>query len=324
MTRARTLEQLWGAGDPGLLVTGAGGFVGRRLLDRLSAAGIPVRAVYRILPEAPPAGVEALCCDVNDRAGLAELLARQPPARVLHLAAVASPRAARERPREAWQTNVGGTLNLLRAAAPSGARVLVVSTAQVYGRRAGVMRETDPPRPETVYAATKLEAERLALLAAERGRHALVARPFNHSGPGQSTEYVLPAFARSLREARDRGEVVRVGNLEPERDFMHVDDVLDAYALLLERASPGSISNVCSGRGTSIGELLEGLAARFGLGGADLERLVRVDPGRVRSDDPAQILGDTRRLQGLGFEAARGLAQLLDDVARDAGAAAGG
>ena len=299
-----------------LLITGVSGFVGSRALGRLESAGIDSVGLVRDPDQVEESSSRTLLlCDLDDRIGLARALGAVAPAWILHLAAVASPRVANEDPRAAYRTNVGGTLNLLRAAQHVGARVLLASTAQVYGRQGGFLAETLEPQPGNVYATTKLAAERLVLRYAQRGGDGLVARPFNHSGPGQSTEYVLPAFAAALLRAREFGARVPVGNLEPKRDFLHVDCVLDAYGLLLARAPSGAVVNVCRGTGTPIGELLSGLGAHLGLEGPALERLIQVDPYRVRADDPAEVVGDPSCLREFGFRPTRSIEQLLGDVA---------
>ncbi len=315
----RTFEAAVSQAPGRLLITGANGFVGSTALRRLEAAGISAVGLVRDPGKAGASGsLLRVSGDLDDRAGLAQVIERIAPAWILHLAAIASPRVANDHPRAAYRTNVGGTLNLLRAAQVVGARVLLASTAQVYGRRNGTLAETDLPQPGNVYARTKLAAERLVLRFAERGGDGLVARPFNHSGPGQSDEYVLPAFAQALVRARDFGARVPVGNLEPERDFLHVDCVLDAYGVLLARAPSGTLANVCRGTATSIGALLKGLAAQLGLDGPALDALVQIDPYRIRADDPAVVVGDPRRMQELGFSPTRSIEQLLEDVAKAA------
>src|SRR5207245_5503919 len=129
--------------------------------------------------------------------------------------------------------------------------VLVVSTGEVYGAapEPRPRRETDPVAPCSPYAASKAGAELAALEAWRRGGlRGIVARAFAHTGPGQDGRFVVPAFAQRLKLAkRAAAPVVKVGNLEPVREFLHVQDVVDAYARLLVKGQPGDIYNIASG-----------------------------------------------------------------------------
>lgn len=302
---------------PRLLVTGATGFVG----GRLAQLGLAEHARWaddwlwatRSLRTETSAAVPGrwVTLDLEAPATLAAALAEWRPTHVLHLAAVALPRAAERDPERAARINTEGTRALGRAAAAVGARLVFASTAQVYGRRAGVLDESLEPAPANAYGRSKWAAEQALAELASEGLDAVVARPFNHSGAGQSSDYVLPAFAAEILRSLESGEPARTGNLAPRRDFLHVDDVLEAYRLLLQRAPTGWTANVCSGVGTPIAALFDGLAARLGL-----PREQRVtDPLRVRSDDPPEIVGDASRMRSLGWTPRRSLDELLDDVA---------
>lgn len=299
----------------GTLVTGATGFVGRVLVERLRAADGEVWGLARgPRPGRAGDGVRWLEADLTDRAAVVRAVEEAAPERLYHLGALASPRACAERPAAAFATNVGGTAAVLEGAAAVGARVLVASSAQVYGRATGRIDEERPLAPVTVYGRTKRAAEAVARAFARRGVHVVVARPFNHSGPGQTTDYVLPALVEQVRAAAERATPIRTGNLFPRRDFLHVDDVLDAYALLLERGVRGEAYNVCRGEGLAIGDALRGIQRR--LGAAD--QRTEEDPERVRAGDPPEIVGDPSKLAALGWTPAIGFDALLDDVAMPA------
>ncbi|MHC4376755.1 MAG: NAD-dependent epimerase/dehydratase family protein [Planctomycetota bacterium] len=303
---------------PRLLVTGASGFVG----GRLASLGAAVHSKWadewlwgtRSLGAEREASAPGrwVSLDLEQPGSLASILAEWRPTHVLHLAAVALPRAAERDPEHAERVNAQGTHALGRAAAAIGARLVFASTAQVYGRRAGVLDESLEPAPANAYGRSKWAAERALLQLASEGLDAVIARPFNHSGPGQKADYVLPAFAREIRRALESGEPARTGNLAPRRDFLHVDDVLEGYRCLLQRAPAGWTANICSGIGTPISALFDGLAQRLGLP-AD-QRVT--DPLRVRSDDPPEITGDPSRLKSLGWTPQRSLDDLLNDIAR--------
>jgi len=298
------------------LVTGAGGFVGRRLVARLRRDLGPERRVvamdHRPFESAP--GVEERVGSIRDADWLNALVSEIRPDRIFHLAALADPRQCAEDPELARETNARGTAYVLEAArtrAGDGVRVLVVSTSAVYGAQdAGPIRETAPLRAEGAYARSKRAAERFARCYAERGLEVVVARPFNHSGAGQSPQYVIPALAARVDRSRRDGHAPRTGNLEVRRDFLHVEDVVSAYLLLIEKGRAGSVYNVCSGRSVAIADILAGLQRRLGA-----RRESETDPALVRAGETFDVVGSADRLRALGWSPARSLDDLLDDVA---------
>jgi GDP-4-dehydro-6-deoxy-D-mannose reductase len=303
-------------GVRGTLVTGAEGFVGRRLLARLLAAGPvdPLWAWARRPPALRDPRVRWQVVDLEDPRAALEAVLEARPAHLYHLAAVASPPACAADPERAFRVNVGGTAAVAEGARLCGSRLLLASSAQVYGPQGGRLAETRPLAATSVYGRTKRAAEGVVRRAGRGGLWAVVARSFNHSGPGQSADYVLPALVEQVRAALRSGGNVLTGNLYPRRDFLHVDDVLDAYRLLLERGAPGEAYNVCSGEGHSIDEALRGLQARLGAQG----QRTRVDPGRARSGEAEELIGDPEKLSALGFAPAISFEALLDDATRPA------
>jgi nucleoside-diphosphate-sugar epimerase len=265
-------------------ITGAAGFVGRRLSVRLRSAGHAVIGVDREV-------------EITDAPRLARSLASARADAVIHLAALSSPAHSLREPELAARVNYLGTravLEAVRTTAPR-ARVLLVSSGDVYGSHAAggaPFRETDPLAPRTPYARSKACADLLGASYAERGLEIVRVRPFNHTGPGQSPVFVAPAFARQVAAiAAGRGEpVITVGNLASVRDFLDVDDVLDAYQRLLDAAVPVGTYNVASGVGRPISELLDALIEIAGV-----RCTIAVDPERVRPTDSA--IGDAGRLR---------------------------
>ena len=292
-----------------LLLTGVGGFVGSRLARLLLARGERVSGTFfEEKPRAP--GVTLYEADLLDAAAMAAAVRAAAPDAVVHLAGLSHVGESWKRMAEYFRVNVLGTENLLAAAA--GRRVVVASSAEVYGvvpeseQPIGEQRQVDPRTP---YALTKAAAERLAL-----GRGAVVARCFNLVGPGQSTRFALPAFAAQLA-AIARGEreaVLRVGNLSARRDFVHVDDGAEAYRLLVERGRPGEIYNLASGRAFSLAEALDHLLAIAAIAGVPAQ--IEIDPERERPVDLPLLAGDAGRLRALGWEARRGLDEALADL----------
>ena len=293
-----------------ILVTGSGGFVGGHLLPALRQAF-------------PDADIGAATADVTDAGAVeAELAAFRPDA-LVHLAAVAAIPAARQDPGRAWGVNLHGTLNVARAvqAAAPGCVLLFASTSDLYGSsfRSGVpVAEDAVLAPLNTYGATKAAADlALGAMAAE-GLRVIRARPFNHTGPGQSASFVVPAFARQVARvsAGLQPPVLEVGALEPVRDLLDVRDVCAAYALCLRHAdalTPGTVLNVASGEPRRVGDVLAALIAAGGI-----EAEVRTDAGRLRPTDIARAVGDaTVARRVLGWAPAVPWPTTLRDVLAD-------
>jgi GDP-4-dehydro-6-deoxy-D-mannose reductase len=286
-----------------LLVTGAGGFVGRWLVEAAVAAGHHVTAATEPR-QAPPAAwsaaggrVRRVAADLRRPEGIGHLAALRPvPDAVIHLAAVASNTAARRDPEAAWALNAGATAALAQAMAAAGAaRFLLVSSAEVYGAgHDGPIPETAAIAPISPYAASKAGAELAAAEVARRTALAVVvARPFPHTGPGQSTAYVLPALASRLSGAvRSGASTIPVGNLDAVRDFLDVRDVVQAYLALLDRGAPGEVYNVASGVGRRLGACLAALAQVAGITVRPVE-----DASLMRPADIPVLIGDPGKLR---------------------------
>ncbi len=313
-----------------VLVTGADGFVGRWLVRRLLDDGREVYAAVRPTPagspgadgltEAERASVRWLPLELTD-ADSVRACVGLPYDAVVHLAAVASGVDALRDPGGAWTVNAAGTArvaNVLAEAKRAGRTdplLLVVSTAEVYGRGdAHPRQETDPVAPCSPYAASKVGAETAALEVWRRtGLRVVVARPFGHTGPGQDPRFVVPAFAQRLKFAKKIGApVVKVGNLEPVRDLLHVKDVVDAYARLLTagQGHPGEVYNIASGQGITLEELLYKLADRLGL-----RPIPEADPDLMRPVDIPHLVGDATKLRtATGWTPRYRLDDVLQDV----------
>jgi GDP-4-dehydro-6-deoxy-D-mannose reductase len=301
-----------------ILVTGAGGFVARHLIERIVAHG---GAALGVGVDRAPAATAALLAgewtaDVCDAGALAAMLREAAPTAIVHLAAQSSAGVSFDQPLETYRINALGTYALLeavRAAAPA-VRVLVVGTGEVYGPQPAGSRigEDTPIRPVSPYALSKAAADAIAEHAGSRGLDVVRTRSFAHIGPGQTDRFVLPSIARQIAEGEKAQEeaVVRVGNLEVTRDMTDVRDVADAYLALLERGRSGAVYNVCRGAGVRLVDLARSLG--------DLARIpvrFEVDATRLRAADVPYLVGDPAAiLRDTGWKAARPLERALEDV----------
>ncbi len=294
-----------------VLVTGADGFVGRWLIRRLLDDG---REVYGAVRPSEPQREDGLTADeraqvrwlpleITDNESVRRCL-DLPYDAVVHLAAIASGAAT---------ARVMNVLAEARRKDRADPVVLHVSTGEVYGRGQSVARkETDTPAPCSPYAASKLGAEEAALEAWRRsGLRVVVARAFAHTGPGQTTDFVIPAFAQRLNYAKQIGApVVKVGNLEPIRDLLHVQDVADAYVRLLAHGHAGEVYNVASGKGTSLEDVLFRMAELL-----DVRPIPEADPQLMRPADIPHLVGDSAKLRAVtGWSPRRSFDDTLRDV----------
>ena len=308
-----------------VLVTGADGFVGGWLVRHLLERGDAVLGAIRmgatppvLLTERERLAVQWADFDLLSTESV-DWLATQRVDAVVHLAAIASGSDARSDPGHAWAVNAAGTARLAEAFGRQVTRgdgdpvFLTVSTAEVYGHGTGAPRvETDPLVPCSPYAASKVGAEVAALEVHRRTKlRVVVARPFPHTGPRQSDKYVVPALALRLRAARRvHAPAIKSGNLEVVRDFLDVRDVVAAYRLLVERATPGSAFNVASGVGRSLADVKDRLAKLLGF-----SPIAEYDPMLARSNDLCHLVGDPSLLaQATGWAPRLSFDQTLSDL----------
>jgi UDP-glucose 4-epimerase len=303
-----------------VLVTGGAGFIGPHLVRRLLADGNRVVSFdnyatgsARNLPAADD--LEVVEGDLRDRDGVAAALRHVAPDAVLHLAAIHYIPYCNQHPDQAMDVNVGGTFNLLEAAKDVGvSRIVMASSAAVYPIQDAACREDAPTGPTDIYGATKVALEALGQsFAAETGVPVTSARFFNVYGPGETNPHVIPDILAQL----DGDEPVRLGNMTPKRDYVHVDDIADALmALLAHDHAEHRSYNIGTGTEHSVADLIEVLS---GLLGRDVA--VVSEAGRRRRLDRQHLLSDISRIrEEVGWEPkvglADGLRELLTETAR--------
>jgi len=285
-------------------VTGLTGFAGPYLASDLAGQGAEVFGIG--LDARSDAPVPAVECDLLDFDNLARLIGDVGPDRVYHLAALTNPSESLKRPREYYQVNVQGTLNLLDALWQQhiDARILLVSSSKVYGKTSpGVLISEDSLlEPNNPYASSKRLSEEIGLQYRKHfASRVVIARPFNHTGPGQSNAFVISDFCRqiAMREQEaalsgKRDQKILVGNLKSTVDLLDVRDVVRAYAGLAAKGVEGETYNVCSGVGTQISEILD---AAINLTELNLE--VEVSTSKFRKMDNGWLVGDNQKLRSI-------------------------
>ncbi|MGE5361138.1 MAG: NAD-dependent epimerase/dehydratase family protein [Bacteroidales bacterium] len=292
------------------LVTGALGFCGHHLVRRL--ANDPHVSVVGV--DLQPTAPERLplsgyyCCDVAAEGAIGAVVERVRPDGIFHLAGLFSaPMPA------LYRSNVMSAVELLdavgRYAPDSG--VVVVGSAAEYGRVAEdqlPITEAAPCAPVSAYGRVKRIVTEVALEYARQGLRVSVVRPFNIVGAGVPTSLVVGAMVDRIVKAVQRGEdEVRVGNLDCERDFVAVDDVVDAYATLMARGVWGEVFNICSGRPASVRSVVATL-----LSYAPRRLRFVVDASLCRADDVPVVYGSWARAhKAFGFTPATRLEHAL-------------
>jgi len=250
-----------------VLVTGAAGFVGSRLMRRLEATSTVVMGLVGPNGTREPAAV-----DLTDAPALNRVVADFRPTTVVHLAAMSSVGDGSMSSDTVWKVNFDGTRALAQALRDLSdpVRLIFASSAEVYGRRFndGPCDETASLAPMSPYARSKAACEYLLADMVGQGLSATVLRLFNHTGAGQDERFVVPSFAAQIaRVMRDGAGEIHVGNLDAVRDFSDVDDIVEAYLAAMGDNSPAGafeVYNVGSGRPVAIRDILAALVEESG------------------------------------------------------------
>jgi GDP-4-dehydro-6-deoxy-D-mannose reductase len=300
-------------------VIGADGFAGRWLVRHLTASGDEISAIVGpnfqpssgLADQVDPVGQ----VDIRDAGSVTALVKARAPDVVYNLAGI-SRQGDREDASEAVGVSVIGSVNVLLGCSrlSPAPRLVFVSTGYVYRAGSEPVDEEYPLGPDSMYAAAKLAAERALLtIAPAVGVDVIVARPFNHIGPGQSEGFLVPTLARQVAAAASDagGNVIRVADPSVVRDFTDVRDVVAGYRIMAARGVAGAVYNVASGSGVSVADLARTMAS---VAGVD----VRLEDTGVapRPNDPRVLIGHARRLESLGWHRDYSLRATLEDVIR--------
>lgn len=293
------------------LVTGVTGFGGSHLAEHLLETGDTLLGIARGKSRighlrAAIDRMEFREVDILDAAAVGSVIREFAPDVIYHLAGEASAARSLRNPQETLRNNILGTVNLLEAARAMGQapRVVLVTSSEMYGLvqpNELPLTERSPLRPAHPYGLSKVTVHYLGQMYHRTyGLPVVEARAFNHVGPRQSTGFVVPDFAQQIAEiaAGCREAVVKVGNLQDERDFTDVRDVARAYGLIGRRGTSGEVYQICSGKAHRIRWILDRLIAESGVDVRVVE-----DPARLRPSKMPLIKGSFEKLRkDLGWE----------------------
>jgi GDP-4-dehydro-6-deoxy-D-mannose reductase len=305
------------------LVTGCAGFAGSHLAEHLLDQNEEVIAL--VSPNEDLENIRQIeghlqisRADLRDSDRVLEVVRSCKPQRIYHLAAFSSPSESFESPDVTYQVNFMGTLNLLSAWLQVGmdCRFLLVSSSEVYGRVPAEklpMREGMELRPVNPYAGSKAAAELLALQFFQSyGLPIVRVRPFNHTGPRQSSDFVCSRFSRQAAEI-DLGlrpPTIVAGNLQAIRDFSDVRDIVRGYHDLLEGGTPGEVFQLCSGHPVSVETILQTVISF-----ASKPVRILVDKSLIRDQEAAEVWGDYSKAKlAVGWEPRQELADTLREL----------
>jgi GDP-4-dehydro-6-deoxy-D-mannose reductase len=293
------------------LITGIHGFAGKHLCIHLLKNNYEVTGLSRgITPEEKKIwsdesldGIPVMTSDLSDSSRIASLDNFSKYQYVYHLAGTAFVPEGWKDPAGVLQSNTMNTLNLLNALKEGvfRGRFIYISSSDVYGNNMedpGGFSEDACCHPESPYAASKFSSELFAKYYTNSGFEIIVARPFNHIGPGQKKEFVVPAFLYRILEAKmNNSGYIEVGDIESKRDFTDVRDVAGAYRCIGENGISGEIYNVCSGKAISIKEILD-LSLR--ITGTELN--FKVNKDLLRPEGSSIRYGNATKLKSLGWK----------------------
>jgi GDP-4-dehydro-6-deoxy-D-mannose reductase len=283
-----------------VLITGITGFVGSHLSEFLIKKGFEVFGTTTSGKPSPSERIKIFNCDIRDAAGIKNIISDIKPNQIYHLSGISFPPDSFKNPRMTFDVNFYGTMNLLEAVRELGldSHILYVGSSDEYGAVADryiPISEDCPLNPLNPYAASKVSANMLCYSYVKTyDMNIVMVRPFNHTGAGQRADFVCSDFAKQIAEIEsgDKKLVIYTGNLDAERDFSDVRDIVSAYHLALEKGVSGDVYNICSERAYSIRWVLHTL-----LGFAKLSVEIKEDPSKLRAADIKILKGDCSKFK---------------------------
>lgn len=287
-----------------IFITGASGFVGpvlaRQLLKKESDSKIwGSYYLYNEIAQLDKGLMKSYNLDLQNLNAVKAMLNEINPDRIYHLAAQSSVRISWANPQLTFNINVVGTINLLEAIKQYNSQipVLIIGSSEEYGVLEGPAKEVEVCEPINPYGISKLAQEYIAKLYSNvYNMHIKMTRSFNHIGPMQIENFVIPDWCKQIAEIEILGKepILKVGNIDVIRDFCHVEDICDAYIDILENGKKGESYNVGSGKAISLRSIIEKLVS---FSNKDIQ--IDVDPNKVRPVDTPEITCDRSKLDSI-------------------------
>lgn len=300
-----------------VLITGITGFVGSHLRQRLEKEGGYQIFGTSLTQEETKQNTQILKLNLLDEKSVKEAVNKIHPDYVIHLAALTSPAKSFAKPKEVLENNISAQLNLLEALRDTrgNPRIVIISSADIYGlvdEKYIPVNENTPLNPTNPYSVSKLTQDYLGLQYYHAHNMDIVrARPFNHTGPGQSEDFVVASFAKQIAEIEKekKKNVVNVGNLKAKRDFTDVRDIVEAYILLMEKGVSGEVYNIGTGKSYKIEYILNKLTEY-----AKKEINVETDKEKFRPIDVPDLRCDNSKIKKLGWTPTIKIEKTLEDT----------
>lgn len=305
------------------LVTGSEGFVGSHLTSYLTKFGFKVLGSYHRLPEEKANGVEYIYIELKNKKSIRQAISRYKPSFIFHLAAKSSTPFSFSNPEEAFAVNIFGTINLYEVIREMRDKhknydpiIVQAGSSEAFGKvfpREIPIKENQPFRAVSPYGASKAA---LSLIGYQYFKafdlKIIRLNLFTHTGPRQKRGFFVPDMASQIAEIeiKNKEPVIRVGNLESIRDYTDVRDIVKAYRLAALKCEPGEAYNVCSGKKTSIKEVLNFLASL-----SKKKITIEVDPARFRKVETALFVGNPSKFKkATGWENEIPIEKTLEDT----------
>jgi GDP-4-dehydro-6-deoxy-D-mannose reductase len=301
-----------------ILVTGVNGFVGLHLAKELADNDFVVMGVggARGAKDRSPHLESYIELDLTNPEEAAKV-DYSDVSSVIHLAGLAAVGPSFDNPMLYMNVNIGIQINLFETAIKQGVKpkFLIISSGTLYDAKADLpLSEISPVDPNSPYAVSKIGQEQMAFYYKSRGFETVVARPFNHIGPGQGPGFIVPDLAQQIvRFETGAVQDIMVGNLDSKRDYTDVRDIVRAYRLLIEKGRSGEIYNICSGRAISGHDILDGLMNQ-----ASIKTSAKQDKDKMRPSDTPVIYGSHDKLTSdTGWQPEISFDKTLADVIAD-------
>ncbi|KPJ72684.1 hypothetical protein AMJ52_05510 [candidate division TA06 bacterium DG_78] len=294
-----------------LLVTGSEGFVGGHLTKVLREESYNI--VSTCYPSLLPKKGDYIALDILDLEMTRELLKEYNPDIIFHLAAVTSVAKSFRDPPLTYNTNIIGTANILEAVKSlnKNVRFLFVSTCEVYGGGEH-LTESSEVVLKNPYAVSKYAAELVCKNYLGGQIEIVILRPFNHTGPGQVEDFVLPTIAKQIAEIEKgkRPPLIEHGSINVKREFMNIHDIIEAYRLAIEKCQSGEVYNIASNRGYTLADVLDILKKL-----SKVKFELKSDPSRMRKIDIPILIGDGTKFSELtGWQSKIKIEKTIEDL----------